>query len=569
MNRFCRIASLRSLRPTAACLALAFALVACSPDADEPTGGGADAGATADGVGYFRTDVSSPDAAPWPEGTDTSLPGCEPWRDAWSLPDLVVADLAIAAGALQLQASAALQPLGHDETVTVTVVDAKGKPDADATGVLTLTNSAGVTIVDVPSVQAGVAQIRLQVTQLGEQLVTATLPDGRAGQIRLWGFQTQLPVWRIDVDPADLAKLNANALETIWVPVTLRRDGKTHVGKMRLHGGSSRTFPKKSFRLNLNKDQALADGRRKLVLRAEYVDKSALRNFAAYEVVRHATWLPASRLTYVHLRLNSTYYGVMLHPDRVDSHFLTDHGLNPEGSLYEADPPFVKSVPGGNLTVVKPASDYKVIYQQHHGALDYVDLIELIEVVLQLPDAAFEANVDRVVKVDDVLVFLAMSAVIQNQDWVKKNYYLYRDPTAVDARWTVIPWDLDLTLGHLWTEEKDVFDEQIFIDGSPYVGMNEGYLFYNQLADRLLRVPRFRKRYRSFIAHFLAGKFNNSFLGPRLDNALCRMQPDLLADRLKRAKNEELLSRVQEVRDFVVGRRTWLTTWLSEPDAKD
>ena len=54
-----------------------------------------------------------------------------------------------------------------------------------------------------------------------------------------------------------------------------------------------------------------------------------------------------------------------------------------------------------------------------------------------------------------------------------------------------------------------------------------------------------------------------------MDNALCRMQPDLLADPLKRAKNQELLSRVQEVRDFVVGRRTWLTTWLSEPDAKD
>ena len=571
MNRFCMLAPLPFFRSTAATLALALALVACSPDAEDPTdgGSGADAGTTADGAAYFRTDVSSPDAAPWPEGTDTSLPNCAPWGDAWSLPDLVVADLATAAGALRLSASAALQPVGHDETVTVMVLDAQGKPDTDATGALKLSNSAGVTIVDAQSVKAGVAQIRLQVTQLGEQLLTATLPDGRAGQIRLWGFQTQLPVWRIDVDPADLAKLNANALERIWVPVTLLRDGKTHVGKMRLHGGSSRTFPKKSFRLNLNKDQPLADGRRKLVLRAEYVDKTLLRNYVAYEVVRHATWLPASRLTYVHLRVNSSYYGVMLHPDRVDKHFLTDHGLNPEGSLYEADPPFVKSVPGGNLTVVEPASDYKVIYQQHQGVLDYVDLIELIEVVLQLPDEAFEANVDRVVKVDDVLVFLAMSAVIQNQDWVKKNYYLYRDPTAVDARWTVIPWDLDLTLGHLWTEESDVFDEQIFIDGSPYVGMNEGYLFYNQLADRLLRVPRFRKRYRSFIAHLLAGKFNNNFLGPRMDNALCRMQPDLLADPLKRAKNQELLSRVQEVRDFVVGRRTWLTTWLSEPDAKD
>ena len=338
---------------------------------------------------------------------------------------------------------------------------------------------------------------------------------------------------------------------------------------MRLHGGSSKTFPKKSFRLNLAKDQRLVDGRRKLILRAEYADKTLLRNFTAYDLLRHATWLPASRTRHVHVRLGAEYHGVMLHPDRVDGHFLEDNVLSDKGSLYEADPPFEFSVPGGNLTLPKAPRSYGDIYQQHEGKLDYQDLIELIEVVLRLPDKEFAENADRVIKVDDVLVYLAFTTVIQNHDWVKKNYYLYRDPKAIDSRWSMIAWDLDLTFGHLWTKENDVFDEQIFLDGNPYIGMYDGYDFFNQLVDRLLWVKPFRQRFRAFIAHLIAGRFSGKFLQPRIDNALCRMQPDLLADTKKRAKNDELSGRFQELRDYIPARQAWLKTWLAEPDPMD
>ena len=152
---------------------------------------------------------------------------------------------------------------------------------------------------------------------------------------------------------------------------------------------------------------------------------------------------------------------------------------------------------------------------------------------------------------------------------MKKNYYIYRDPKAVDSRWSLIAWDLDLSFGHLWTKEGDVLDEQIFIDSDPYLGTYDGHDFFNQLVDRLLWVKRFRKRYRAFVAHLIAGPFSLAFLQPRIDNALCRMQPDLLADALKRAKNPEIAGRAQEVRDYIPARQAWLTTWLSEPDAMD
>ncbi|MCO4760904.1 MAG: CotH kinase family protein [Myxococcales bacterium] len=560
-----------------ACLHIFFltiALVGCAggePDPNEGTTnkdggstGGADGGSSdGGGPGYFMTDVSSPDAAPWPLSTDTSLPSCKPWSDAWVLPPQNVKNKG-----LKLKPSAVLQPLGAEETIEVKIYDKAGKHDTKAAGKLTVKTPVGVTVVHTQEVKAGRADIIVKVTKEGAHNVTATFTNGETGSVDLFGFTSQLPVWRIDVDPADLAKIYADPNTKIWIPAALIIDGKTRKGKMRLHGGSSRTFKKKSFRLNLDKDQRMPDGRRKLVLRAEFVDKSQVRSFVAYEVMRHGTWLASSRLMNVHLRLGARYHGVMLHPERIDSHFLKDRGWNKDGSLYEADPPFAKSVPGGNLTVPKNKDDYPDLYQEHEGKLDYKDLIELIEVVLQLPDDEFEQNADRIIKTDDILVALALFAVTQNQDWVKKNYYLYRDPKATDSRWTIIPWDLDLSLGHLWTEENDVFDENIFTDGNPYVGMNNGTLFYNQLADRLLSVKRFRQRYRAFIAHLIEGRFNTSFLAARIDNTMCRMQPDILADKLKRAKNEELLSRVQEVKDFITGRRTWLKTWLAEPDTK-
>lgn len=547
--------------------ALCLAFAACSPDAGGPDADGAgatDAGATDAGAtdtGYFMADVSSPDAAPWPDATDTSMPSCTPWSDAWVLPDVAVPEAPVT-----LEPSAALQPLGELETVEVTALTADKKRDDTAEGALKVSADADVEVVSAEDMKAGRANVQVRVKTAGAHTLTVTLPDGRTGQARLWGFATQLPVWTLTVDPADLAEVVANPLERIWAKVSLTRGGKTFQGKMRLHGGSSRTFKKKSFRLNLDDDAALPDGRRKVILRAEFADKALVRNHLAYDLLRHATWLPACETTYVHLRINGRFYGVMVHTERVDKDYLSARGLNPKGSLYEADPPFAMSVPGGNLTPVEDPQDYRLLYQRHAGELAYADLIELIEVVLQLPDAEFEAHVDRIIKVDDVLVFLAFNAVIQNQDFVKKNYYLYRDPTVADSRWTVLPWDLDLSLGHLWTEEGDVLDEQIFHDGDPYVGRNVGHSFYNQLVERVLGVPRLRKRFRSFVQHLVDGRFHPDFLSPRIDRALCRMQPDLLADQKKRAKNEEVPQRVQEVKDFVTARRVWLTTWLKEPD---
>ena len=59
-------------------------------------------------------------------------------------------------------------------------------------------------------------------------------------------------------------------------------------------------------------------GRRAIILRGEWNDKTMLHNWLAHEVFRQGTWLPTPETRYVHFRLNGRYYGLMLQVERID-----------------------------------------------------------------------------------------------------------------------------------------------------------------------------------------------------------------------------------------------------------
>ena len=45
-----------------------------------------------------------------------------------------------------------------------------------------------------------------------------------------------------------------------------------------------------------------------------------------------------------------------------------------------------------------------------------------------------------------------------NNDQGHKNYYMYRDSNRT-GEWTILPWDVDLSLGHTWTSAQNYFDD--------------------------------------------------------------------------------------------------------------
>jgi spore coat protein CotH len=496
------------------------------------------------------------DSEPDGDGPIDPLPPCVPWE-----PGFVDPVVASPAGDVFLDLSARLLPVGVAERVLISVFRSGTREvDAAAAGAVVLDIVPPSASIDVSPLVGGQAEAVVHFAEAGRHTLSARLAGGddRTGTAEAIAYETQLPVWELEIRESDLARIVDRPWETTSVPGTITVDGVGYGTEVRLQGGSSRGFPKKSFRFDLDDRRSLPDGHDHLILRSEWNDKTLLRSYLSYEIFRHTPAAHGSRMEMVHFRINGRYYGVMWRVERVDEDFLRDRGLHPDGSLYAADPAGSCWDPGGSLVPVASMDIYRCIYDQEGGGLDYHDLIRLIEDTLQLPDDVFAATVDDEVNVEEALAYMAVMAVIQNHDHIRKNYYLYRDPYGADDRWMLFPWDLELTFGHLWTAEAGVLDERVFTDSSLYVGRCPGWC--NQLLSRLWSVPALDARYREILNDLLETAFTRELIDARIDNAICRGTPDILADRNKRSTNAEYLSRVDEIRTYVDARRAYVLT---------
>ncbi len=456
-------------------------------------------------------------------------------------------------GRLRVENAVRLLPAGVVTTLDIVAFTAGGVFDPMAQGTLTLDLHGRGDVLEVSPLRDGRAVARIR--PAGDGPVSLGLRAGALTAVSpLVAYETRLPVWELTVDQVRLDGLAATPHENLRLPARLTVDGIDYDTTVRLHGGTSRDYPKKSFRFDLAEGRQLG-GRRAVILRGEWNDKTLLRNWLAHEVFRQGTWLPTPETRYVHLRLNGRYYGLMLQVERIDRAFLASRRLDPEGDLYESDPPLGGRV--GDMTPL-PADQYAVVYDRHAGAADHAHLRRLIEEVLTLDAAAFEAALPREVAVDDLLVYLAGMAVVQNHDHVRKNYYLYRAPSPPRG-WVVLPWDLDLTFGHLWTEGQDVLGEQITTDADPFVGsLIAGQGQHNALIERVLAYPELRARMVAMAHRLATTVMAPGALDARIDQALCGIMPDLAADERKRASNAEYSARLDEIRRFVAARGAML-----------
>lgn len=485
-------------------------------------------------------------------------PSCELWAPGWSLPVLPESD-----GPIYAYPDAWVHPVGAEVRVRFHVYRyGDSALDVDFQGPLSVAVDPPTATVEVAELQNGEGALRVIFAEEATHTITFDDPaSSRWGTVQLFSYAPRLPVWELSLAPEDLDWMNEDPYEQREAPATLRTPVGEWPGTLRLRGGSSREFIKKSFRFDLE-DGELPDGSDTVVLRAEWRDKTQLRNLLALDLIRAATWLPAPRPEPVALRINGEPYGAMLRVDRIDGTFLEREGLRGGGNLYEADPPNSHSVPGGNLTPLLDPADYPIVYDEHSGDGHHRDLRDLIEVELAANgDEGTQALWDSVA-VEDAAVMLAIWTLLQDHDHIRKNYYLYRDPGGIDDRFLPIPWDLDLTFGHLWSEEEDIFDESVTWDSEPLVGLEfPEHGFFNRLADDVFRDEDGWLLFHEALGTIVGTAFTEEYLNPRIDAWTCQMLPEMLVDPRKRGENDEIEFRAQEIKDFIRGRREFIEDW--------
>lgn len=498
--------------------------------------------------------------------TFTALPPCDVSVTAAELPEQPTPT-----GGLWLWPSGHAAPIGAVEVVDVSARLSDGSLDLAVHGPLTVQASAGLELVATTPMVKGEASVRVRLLADGPAPLTMKLPDGRSASVALRGYASRLPRLQLEVGAEAWKSLHVDFEADVWVEGTLREQtpagadiGAPHPVRLRLHGGSSRQFHKKSLRVDLLQGHRLQDGRRRAILRAEYVDKSLLRNWLGKDLLSAFTKLPVSRARHVHLRVDDRYIGVMLDVERVDGDLLQARGLERNGSLYEADPPLEIIVPGGNLTPLPDLDHYQRTYPRQAGPFEWEDLRLTIEELLQRPDAELQLDLDRYFAVDEVLIYWSAMVAMQNHDMIRKNYYLYRQVDAPDKRWRLLPWDLDLTFGHVWSEQNDVLEEAIIFDGPLDSGRNIGFIFYNHLFDRLMKLPQPRARYRTLLGDLVKAALAPGVLESRLQTVACTLSADVFADRRKRASNAEWAGRVHEISTFLGARRAFLLQALAQ-----
>jgi spore coat protein CotH len=158
---------------------------------------------------------------------------------------------------------------------------------------------------------------------------------------------------------------------------------------------------------------------------------------------------------------------------------------------------------------------------------DHSALFRLLDVLNNEPDETFPEEIEKVLDVDQVLRYLAVSTVLvhlDNYTGMGHNYYLYE----VNGKFTIIPWDLNMSFGgfSLGVDRQRVID--FYID-EPTVGT----VADRPLVSRLLAVPSYLETYHGYLRELINGPFSPTVMEAKIDELANMIRPYVEADTLK------------------------------------
>ena len=158
---------------------------------------------------------------------------------------------------------------------------------------------------------------------------------------------------------------------------------------------------------------------------------------------------------------------------------------------------------------------------------DYDALFHFLDVLNNEPDETFVTEIEKVLDVDQVLRFLAVSAALVHLDnyiGMGHNYYLYE----VNGKFTIIPWDLNMSFGGFGIGMDGDSSINFLIDEP-----TSGAVADRPLVARLLAVPSYLETYHGYLTELINGPFSVDAITYRIDELADLIRPYVRADTLK------------------------------------
>lgn len=271
--------------------------------------------------------------------------------------------------------------------------------------------------------------------------------------------QTNLPIIHLDAKQPIVRDPRVPCTVRMVLPPGIPGNTGTVSGVVRIHGGVSQGYPKKSYALTLETPVEWLGMRRSAhwVLNAAFVDRSLMRHKLSYDLFRSLSaaggkhYSAQSRFVEVHL--NGKYHGAYLLMERVDRALLElrryDSNAPSHACIYKAvDHAANFSQPGhAGYEQREPDADTTAYW----GPLD-----EFNQFVSRSPDPAFHDPAQGIaarLDIDNAIDFHLLVLLTSNGDGITKNFIFARDAVLTNApapRFFFAPWDYDATFGRNW-----------------------------------------------------------------------------------------------------------------------
>ncbi len=360
-----------------------------------------------------------------------------------------------------------------------------------------------------------------------------------------------LPVVQIVIDAANLETLNDNPSSDTYVPCQIALGPQLFpTAEGRYRGNISRSLLKKSWKVKLGNGASYL-GRETFNFNGEYIDKSLMRSALSYEVLAR-NGCPAPEMSFVHMVVNNAWMGVRTDAENINRAFLERVGLASENAtLYK--PAGLPELPPSHLVVLPDTSHYRAAYEKELGDTgDYSDLIQFIEGLnFTSPDSAF-IFLARKMDLNRLLDYYSSEVVLQNTDITFKSWLLHHDLTK--DRWTLIPWDTDLTFGNtLPFGSTSSAVESIFLGAG------------NRLFSKIQTVPILRQLHFDRIRQIFVTTLAPQNLNPMVDSTYAVVQTDAERDWWKWGweSNTWLHGQTTEIKAFAPARSNYLLTQIA------
>ncbi len=347
--------------------------------------------------------------------------------------------------------------------------------------------------------------------------------------------QTRIPVFELQVAPADLARLDADPTSDERVPVVVVLNGQRAPGEMRYRGASSRTLPQKSFKIELNPGYELED-RDHFELLAQWYDSAKLTEKFAVDLYT-AMGLPVPRARYVRVSVNGQHNGLYLDMEHVGKDYLKHHAMERSASIYRCGARNCELTPHAGSSY---QDDFEKKTNEDTGV---ADLTAFLAWVNRSDDAEFEAKLERFVDVEAYLGNLAADALISNnivED--SRSYWIHEHQKD---RWQYTPWDLnnaqmlfwrtwsptDPPITNRWPQSFSLYDPWVQRIYETRVNERHGQRpTWNVLNTRIWDRPALRARLIAKLEAALNGPFSEAKASEHIDVLWALVKPELARD---------------------------------------